>query len=296
MRALPVPPTLPDDLDAYLAAQEARYADVAAYAKKTICWADAARKQRTPLAVVYLHGFSANRQETAPLADLVAARLGANLFYTRLTGHGRPSHALGDATVEEWLADTVEAMEIARRLGEKIVVIAVSTGATLATWFAAHDQSNDVLAHVLLSPNFMPAKRMAKFVTFPFSRRIIPLLFGKTWRWKPANALHAQYWSGDYPMTANITMMQLVRLVRKADVERIHTPALFFLSPHDQVVNPAETEKMFARFGSKIKQKIYVTDSQDARGHVLAGDVFSPATTPKIASQIVNFLTELPRT
>ncbi|MDD4273595.1 MAG: hypothetical protein PHG14_07705 [Desulfobacter postgatei] len=38
---------------------------------------------------VYIHGFSATRKETAPLSDLVAKTLNANLFYTRLSGHGR---------------------------------------------------------------------------------------------------------------------------------------------------------------------------------------------------------------
>jgi esterase/lipase len=53
-------------------------------------------KTKTPCAIVYLHGFSATRQETAPLSDLVAAQLGAYLYYTRLAGHGRGGEAMAE--------------------------------------------------------------------------------------------------------------------------------------------------------------------------------------------------------
>jgi len=50
-----------------------------------IVWANG--EARTPWAVVTLHGFSATRQETAPLAETVASLLNANLYEVRLTGH-----------------------------------------------------------------------------------------------------------------------------------------------------------------------------------------------------------------
>lgn len=67
------------------------------------------------LNLVYLHGISATRQETAALAEIVAKRLEANLFYTRLTGHGRTGEALLDGSVRAWFNDTVEAFDIGQR-------------------------------------------------------------------------------------------------------------------------------------------------------------------------------------
>jgi len=284
---------LPNDLDVYLAAQEARYADILPDAKKIIRWADASHQQQTLVAVVYIHGFSSCRQETAPLSDIVAGEFGANLFYTRLTGHGQPPSALGNAAVADWLNDAVEALDIGRRIGKKVLVIATSTGATLATWLAAQVPTDDVLAYVLISPNFMPAKAGARLLTLPFSRQFVPLLYGKTWKWTPVNELHGHYWTRDYPITANITMMELVRLARRSRLERINAPALLFLSPKDKIVLPAATEQMFARFGSRIKQKIYITNSQDPREHVIAGDILSPNTTREIAEKIISFIKQL---
>ena len=51
-------PDLPEDLEGYLARSEARFPDLVPGAEKTIVWAGTAGA-RTPLALVYLHGYSA---------------------------------------------------------------------------------------------------------------------------------------------------------------------------------------------------------------------------------------------
>ena len=71
------PVNLPDDLEGYLKASEARFTDIVPNTEKTIIWANPAQKQKTPVSIIYLHGFSATRQETAPLSDMVAQQLGA---------------------------------------------------------------------------------------------------------------------------------------------------------------------------------------------------------------------------
>ena len=90
-----------DALERGLRGSEARYTDIVPGAEKTIVWAHADRR-RTPLSIIYLHGYTATRQEVAPLCDRLAAALGANLYYARLTGHGRSPAALGDAEADDW--------------------------------------------------------------------------------------------------------------------------------------------------------------------------------------------------
>ena len=106
-----------DLLEAYVADREARYPDIVPGAEEVILWADPADPRPTEFVVVYLHGYSANRQETAPMADRVAEALGANLFYARLTGHGRSGPAMVDGTVDAWANDGVRSLRIARALG-----------------------------------------------------------------------------------------------------------------------------------------------------------------------------------
>lgn len=66
------PVQLPADLDAYLAQSEAQFDDIVPGAEKTIVWSGEPG-QKTPLSVIYLHGFSATRQEIAPLPEELPA-------------------------------------------------------------------------------------------------------------------------------------------------------------------------------------------------------------------------------
>lgn len=55
----------------------------------------------------------------------------------------------------DWIRDTAEALAVGRRLGDRVVVIATSTGGTLATNAAVNPaMSQNVVGYVLISPNF----------------------------------------------------------------------------------------------------------------------------------------------
>lgn len=284
---------LPIDLERHLAAGEARYADITPGAEKTIHWAHSDKRQ-TELAIIYLHGFSATRQETAPLSDLLARQLGANLFYTRLSGHGRSGAAMAEASVSDWLQDSQEALQIGRRLGRQVLVIGTSTGATLASWLALQPGTEDVRAYVLISPNFAPKDPAASVLTWPWAEHFVPLLLGPHYQWQPHNAQQARYWSHSYPVQALLPMMALVKHVREQPLERIAAPMLVIYSSADQVVSPAAIESAFARFGSAHKQLLALTDSQDPSHHVLAGDILSPRDTPRLQAAILDFIEKLP--
>lgn len=67
------------DLDGWLAAREACVGDIVPGTEKKIFRAGQPGA-RTERSLVYIHGFSATRRETAPQAEVVAEKLGANLF------------------------------------------------------------------------------------------------------------------------------------------------------------------------------------------------------------------------
>ena len=148
------PASIPSDLDGYLAQAEDGIPNLTDGVAKRVIWAGEAGK-KTELSVVYLHGFSATSEEIRPVPDRVAQALGANLYYTRLRGHGRDGPAMAEARAGDWVNDTAEALEIGRRIGDRVVVISTSTGGTLAT-LAATDgsQPTEVVAQVFFSPNY----------------------------------------------------------------------------------------------------------------------------------------------
>lgn len=283
------PPALPEDLDGWLAASEGRHADLIPGTDKTIAWAHADRR-RTRFAVIYLHGYSATRQEVAPLCDRLAEALGANLHYTRLAGHGRSAEAFGAATGADWLQDAAEALEIGRRIGEKVIVVGTSTGGTLALWLAQQPAAADIAAQLLISPNLGPLDERSELLAGPWGRQLQQLLVGEEYRWQPVSERHARYWTWRYPAQALLPMMALVKMVRESPLESIRTPTLVIYSPRDQVVSPRRIEEAFARIGARPKQAERVDRSEDPAHHVLAGDVLAPAGTDALLGTILGFL------
>ncbi len=285
----PFTSTLPGDLQAYLKTSEATYPDITPGAEKTIIWAHP-EHQQTDLAIVYLHGFSATRQETAPLCDDLAATLGANLFYTRLSGHGRSNAAMGEASAGDWLQDAEEALAIGQRLGRRVIVIGTSTGGTLAAWLAATQTAAPVLAYVLISPNFSPKDPASQVLTWPWASTFTPLLLGKERQWAPLNSEQARYWSHRYPSQALLPMMALVSTVNDLPLEQIQAPLLMIHATDDQVVSSAAATRAFERIGSKNKQRVEFQHSHDPSHHVLAGRILAPADTARVAQLIEAFV------
>ena len=200
---------------------------------------------------------------------------------------------MAEASVNAWLNDTEEAMQIGQRLGERVLVVATSTGATLATWLATQPHSDKVLAYALISPNFAPKDPAAQVLTWPWAKHFVPLLLGPEHQWQPRNAEQARYWNHRYPVQALLPMMGLVEYVRELPLESIQAPLLVIYSPEDKVVSPAATEQAFARFGSPHKQLLALADTQDDSHHVLAGRVLSPRDTPRVEAAILAFVKPL---
>ncbi|MEM7536828.1 MAG: alpha/beta fold hydrolase, partial [Chloroflexota bacterium] len=264
---------------------------------KTIVWADQKNKKQTKTAVVYVHGFSSSRQETAPLCDRVAAQLNANLFYTRLTGHGQTGYHLGEATVDDWFRDVAEAIEIGRYLGEKVVLVGNSTGSTLLAWLAATgqlvrqpSQRDDIAALVLMSPNTGLRAAGSELLTMPFAKQMLRIVEGETQEWDAFSPKHAAYWTLSYPSKALIPMMETVKLLRRADISKIQQPVLMIYSPNDQVVDPKTMQTFFNSLETPHRELILMDEVQDRNNHVLAGDALSPDTTDEIAEHIIHFV------
>lgn len=283
--------SLPDDLDSYLSTQEANFSDIKAEAEKKIIWANEPG-EKTEYALVYLHGFSATRQETAPLMDKLGQRLNANVFNTRYTGHGRSNDAMAETSVNAWANDTNEAFEIGKRLGEHVILVGVSTGATLATWFAS-TQPNNLAGMILISPNFGPFDPNSEFLTLPWGEQLANAIIGPERSWKPDNDGHAQFWTYQYPTKAILPVMGAVKITREANLETIDVPIQMIYSEKDTVINVSKALETFGRFGSDENEAVIENNSGDSSNHVLAGDILAPSATARMVDTIATFITNL---
>ena len=290
-----VVPALPDDLDNYLATSEAEVAvqyPLISGTEKRIRWQVPGK--RTEFAVVYLHGFSASRQEIAPTTELIADALDANLFETRLTGHGRVDGAMLEMQAEDWLADATEALTVGARIGERIILIGTSTGGTLALAMTGHPSMQEVESIVVISPNFGPDDPAAQWLTRPAGPLLARAMLGETRSWEPRNEEQARYWSTSYPTRAIVEVMRLVDLANSHLPLQLDQPLLVLLSPNDGVVSPRLMLEALAKIDAPRKEVRQYDEVGDLMNHVLAGDILSPENTDAVVAAIVEFVRREP--
>ena len=281
---------LPADLDAYLAAREAVVGGVTPGAEKRIIWAGAAGARRR-WAVVYLHGFSATSEEIRPVPDLVAQGLGANLYFARFAGHGLGPDRFAGPSVNDWMIDLAEALAIGKRLGERVLVIATSTGGTLAAEAALQpDLAAQMDGIVFVSPNFGLRGGLGTVLSLPYARLWAPWVAGRERCFAPENARHAMFWTTCYPTVALIPMAAVARHAAAADYSGVTLPALFLYSGADMVVSPAATGRVAAGWGGPVAvEKVTVGPGDDPCSHVIAGDTLSPSMTAPVAARVLDW-------
>lgn len=283
--------TLPAIVDSV----EARAGVTDTAVRKRVRFANAEAPMRTPWSVVYLHGFSATRQETAPLAEQVASALGANLFETRLTGHGLPGDSLARVTARQWIEDAEDAMRIGAWLGDSVLLIGTSTGGTLAAWLASDARATrPALARiVLISPNFGPRDAAAAILTMPFAEQILTP-FIPTRSWTAMNPEHARYWTTTYPSHALFPMQALVEATRDRNLTDYDTPTLVVFSATDSVVDPKRTRTWMRRLHDDMPKtpldSLLVVPRAREDDHVIVGRITAPTQVAPVRDAIVSFV------
>lgn len=274
-----------------LATREAAVPDLVPGTEARIVWAGEVG-EATRWSVLYLHGFSASSEEIRPVPDRVARALGANLVFNRLPGHGRSAAAMGEATATDWIDDTDLMLDVARAAGDRVLVIATSTGGTLAALAATEDDmAADVAGIVFVSPNFALASPAGRILEWPLAGLWTRALLGAERGFEPLNEDHATYWTERYPTVALVRMAAVMRETRARDLGRADVPALFVFSDSDRVVSAAATREAALRWGgpARLAPLELPGEGVDPAGHVIAGDIVSPAMTDSVSELILDW-------
>lgn len=281
---------LTDGVDAYLANAESGFDDITPGVQKQVVWAGAP-ETRTPVSILYVHGFSATSQEVRPVPDTVARALGANLVFTRLAGHGRGSAAMAEPSVGDWMADMAEGLAVARAVGDRVFVIGTSTGASLATLALHEDMGRGIAGVVMISPNFRVKNPLAALITWPGARVWLPMLAGKERSFEPRSDANATYWTTRYPSAAVFPMGAAVKAAFYAPHGETDVPALFLFDENDQVVDHRATRQVASRWGGPVTvSPVGVGPGDDAFRHVIAGDILSPGMTAPVSDAITAWI------
>lgn len=284
---------VPSDMDGWLAASEGVVPNMRPGLQKQIIWADSTHA-KTPISVVYVHGFSSSRFETSPFSDSIAVALGANLFYTRLRGHGQSGLEMGASKAQEWIQDTVESIRIGEAIGDKVILVGTSTGATLVAWADFQPELlENVVAQVWVSPNFGPADYKSDMLLWPWGRQLMKAVLGDTYSYVPQNELHDASGTSSYGTDVLLQMMGLVDVVRESDFSTVTIPTYMVYAPSDRVVDQNISVRMYGEMKAAEKDSMVVLQALDTYDHVIVGDALGPENTMPVARRVIEFLKSL---
>ena len=264
-----------------------------------IIWADSTKKEKTKVAFLYLHGFSASQAEGDPVHKDLAKKYNANLYLSRLAEHGidKGDSSMINLSAGEYEASAEIAFSVAKKLGDEVVVIGTSAGGTLTLFLASRHP--EIKAIVLYSPCVKLYDKTAMILDKPWGLRVARMVSGAPFKkFEYENKTHANYWQLDYRIEALVALQNLVSNTMKPEIfSKIKCPV--FLGYYyknemeqDKTVSIPEMLKMFDELGTadSLKEKI---PFPDAGAHVIASYIRSKdwqsveKETDKFLSQIV---------
>ncbi len=246
----------------------------------------------TPICFLYVHGFSATWPETAPVTEHLASRNGANVMQARLAGHGLGPEGM-ETPAEAWLTSLDMSWQIARQLGERVVIVATSTGVPLSIWLTSQPEvSTRVAALLCMSPNFGIHSRYDFLLTAPFSRYWIHYAVGAEQAWDPMNEAQAKAWTYRYSTRALIEMQKVVDWVRRQNLGARNVPMAMMLMKNDPTIDPAHAIDAYHEWGSEEKALIPVTIDGDEASHVFVGNITAPHRVDWVVDEFNKFLDE----
>ena len=249
-----------------------------------------ALKQK-PYGICYIHGFLSNRTEIEPVISKFANKLNANLFFTRLQGHGYKENnpALKTVKAQNWIKDATECFEVAQRVGKKSIIVASGMGATLATLVALNTPYKPH-ALIFTSPNY------------GFKDKKTVLLKGFLGGFLAKMGLIGQY---KKPQTREISQAsttkkdKVVHLPKKAlkqvtllsgaiknqDFSKISSPVLVLYSQEEEILDPFLIEKHFSQIES---HKAAIT-GEVYRSHFLTKQVSHSHVSSSMSTPFLQF-------
>ena len=174
-----------------------------------IVWHNAAVRQKTRFALVYLHGLSGSQADGFPIHLDFARRYGCNLYLSRLADHGVDSEdALQELTLGRLLESAKRAVSIGKQIGDQVIIMATSTGAALALIIAAHH--HDLAGLILYSPNIDFYDKGSEFLKLPWGLYLARLLQQSYYVEHDDPPEVRQYWQSKYRLEALVAVKSLL--------------------------------------------------------------------------------------
>lgn len=244
-----------------------------------IIWNDSARS-KTEYAIVYLHGFSASRKEGDPVHRKFAETFGCNLFLSRLSDHGvDTTEALLAFSADRVWESAKEALAVGQELGDKVIIMGTSTGATLGLMLAAKFPDK-VYALINLSPNIAINNPASFLLNDPWGLYIARMVKGGKYNETEPTEEKAKYWNGKYRLESVVELQQLLESSMTEETFRsVNQPTLTLYYYKDEDEQDPEVKvssmlEMHAQLGTPESLKVAKAIPY-AGAHVLGSSITS---------------------
>lgn len=297
-QTMPAVPADPLSLQNYVAVQESAH-KIKPDNEARIIWANDSVKQKTDVAIVYLHGFSASQAEGEPVHRTIAKEFGCNLYLARLAEHGiDTSEPMLNLTPDKYWESAKQALAIGRQLGNKVILMGTSTGGTLALQLAA--VYHDVYALVLLSPNIAIDDPNAWLLNNPWGLQIARLVKGSHYiESDDKRDLYKKYWTWKYRIEAAVSLEELLETsMNKNTFQKVTQPTLvlyYYKDPvlRDSTVKVSAIQEMFKELGtaSSLKKEVAMPNT----GNHVIGSYIKSRDVKGVEWEIENFLSNVLR-
>jgi len=246
-----------------------------------IVWADTSKKEKTKIAFLYLHGFSASQAEGDPVHKDLAKKYNANLYLSRLATHGidRGDSSMIDLNADDYVASAEQALAITKQLGDEVIVIGTSAGGVLTLFLASRHP--EIKAIVLYSPGVKLYDGTAVLLNKPWGLQIArKVMGGLVNKYEAESPEHANYWQLHYRIEALVALQNLIANTMKPEIfSKISCPVFLGYyykneTEQDKTVSVPAMLKMFDELGTPagLKQK---TAFPETGAHVIASYIRS---------------------
>lgn len=291
----PVPMEL-NEVDKYVLAKESVH-KLKPDNHARIIWTGDSARSKTEYSILYLHGFTASQGEGIPVHQNIATKFNCNLYLSRLAEHGLDTtDQLIRLTASNLWESAKEAYVIASRLGNKVIVMGTSTGATLALMLAA--AYPEIHSLILLSPNIEIFDENAWLLNNPWGLQIARMVKGSKYVYQEdTRPLYKKYWSYGYRLEGVVALEEMLESSMKPRLfKRIKQPVLmlyYYKDPvfQDSVVRVDAMHKMFNSLGTPPDIK-RAKSIPTAGNHVL-GSYIKSNDVVAVENEIEKFMVEV---
>jgi len=226
--------------------------------------------KKTAFSILYLHGFSASTEEGDPVHRNIARALKANLYLPRLSDHGLiEKEPMLNFTGKKYLDSAREALAVAKKIGEKVIIISCSTGGTLSLVLGNDIQ---IAALLLFSPNVEIYDPKSKLLTLPWGLQIAQWVLGS--KYHTMNKITEKknnYWTTRYRLESTVELQKLLETGMRPEIfKRITAPVFMGYyykneEEQDKVVSIPAMLRMFDQLGTseEKKQKVAFPEAGD---------------------------------